>query len=502
MRWMRREVLKSGLAAAAATAGGRALASNLLPGDSSAPDQAAPQASPFTQRGYYITFMRAPLYTFETWKKIFDDIQQDGGNLVILWMAGSFRSKKFPITWQYNLEHNNIKHDFAGELIEYGHSLGMKVLLCLTPYGYDGTNQYALEHPELKAITADGNYTRMFGLGAWGFNLNPFRKEAETFMEEYTREMLAFYPNADGVLFESSDYAISACGSCPETYYQKEFQFVRRMSEEIWARKPDATVAVYPHYFSGTEVPGMKVKAEREYFDPRWTLFFTPHSAYLDPALVRQAKSSIYWDPSPTFGRPALIKAAAQKARAAGVTGFVPSFEPWNFRYSGPDQGATVLVGTRSTPFGFGWLQPGELPSRTLLMRLDRLAYREFSKNPKLPMERFSAIANQELFGGKASPALMDDLFFFEESFFLDRMWDSTCAIASPAYVRDRIERSELGPARLTEYRDRRRRIATIAERYKSASDPSTAELARNAAWVIERWQTSPDHVVVDNHLR
>ena len=30
------------------------------------------------------------------------------------------------------------------------------VLLGFTPFGYDGVNQYALEHPELKAVGKDG----------------------------------------------------------------------------------------------------------------------------------------------------------------------------------------------------------------------------------------------------------------------------------------------------------------------------------------------------------
>lgn len=134
-------------------------------------------------------------------------------------------------------------------------------------------------------------------------------------MLDYTHEMLDFYPNADGLLLESSDYAISYCMDCPETYYQKEFEFVRQISDEVWSGKPDATIAVYPHYFSGSEVPGLNVKGAKQVFDPRWTLFFTPHSTQLEPALIRQSKSSLYWDPSPTFGRPKLIQAAASVNR-------------------------------------------------------------------------------------------------------------------------------------------------------------------------------------------
>jgi hypothetical protein len=499
--WTRRDVIKSGVSAAAltATAQGAVTSASLQPHSFAEGQSAGPY---FTERGYYITFMRSPLFTFQTWKGILDAVRQDGGNLVILWMAGAFPSKKFPITWKYNAEHENVKNNFAGLLIDYGHQLGLKVLLGLTPYAYDGVNQYTIEHPELKAVTADGHYTPAFGLDAWGFNLNPYRPEAEQFMLEYTREMLAFYPNADGLLFESSDYAISYCADCDETYYEKEFSFVRQISDEVWARKRDATILVYPHYFSGGDIPGMKIKAAKEKFDPRWSLFFTPHSTHLDPALIKQARSSVYWSPSPTFGRPKLIQEAALTAKAAGCTGFVPSLEPWNFLFTGPDLGQPFLIGKRSYPFGFGWLKPGQNPVDELLMRLDRMAYREFSQNPDLPMEHFREVVSRELFLGKAKPQLLDDLFFVEESFFLDRNWDSFSAVASPAYLKGKIELGKLGPARLKEYRSRRARIALIAESYAGTTDANTAQLARTANWIITHWATSPDRGVIDEHLR
>lgn len=499
--WNRRELIRSGISIGALAASGRSSVSD----SAMYPDQPSDHSISehhFRERGYYITFMRAPLFSFETWKGVLDAVKQDGGNLVILWIGGAFPSRKFPITWQYNAGHENNKHNFAGKLIDYGHDLGLKVLLCVTPYGYDGVNQYAIEHPELKAINREGNFTAKFGLDAWGFNLNPYKPQARQFMFDYTTEMLDFYPNADGLLLESSDYAISYCNDCSKSYYDIEFDFVRSVSDELWRRKPDATVAVYPHYFSGSEVPGMNAKGAKQYFDPRWTLFFTPHSTQLEPALIHQAKSSLYWDPSPTFGRPKLIRAAAQRAKQAGFTGFVPSFEPWNFTFSGPDMGEAFLIGQRSSPFGFGWLKPGETPVNELFMRMDRLAYREFSRDPDLPFEVFRRALSGTLFQGKASEALLDDLLFVEESFFLDRTWDSTSAIATPGYVKGRIELGLLGPAKLTEYRDRLVRIAEIARRYAGASDQPTAELARTANWITRQWAESPASGVLEKHLR
>ena len=122
--------------------------------------------SPFAVRGYYMTFMRMPLWGLPEWKEALKCIEADGGNTVILWMGGGFRSKKFPITWKYNEEHRNVREDFGRELIEEAHRRGIRVVLGFTPFGYDGVNQYALEHPELKAKKADGSPVDAFGIGA------------------------------------------------------------------------------------------------------------------------------------------------------------------------------------------------------------------------------------------------------------------------------------------------------------------------------------------------
>lgn len=182
-------------------------------------------------------------------------------------------------------------------------------------------------------------------------------------------------------------------------------------------------------------------------------------------------------------GRSALITLqyilAARPAKQAGVTGFVPDSAPWNCVYSGPDMGHSFLVGTRVSPFCFGWLKPGQRPMHELPLRLDRLAYKEFSRNP------------EKFFDIKASAQLLDDLFFVEESFTIDRTWD-LAPVFSPAVVMGRIDLGESGPERLREYRDRLRKIG----------EPSTQELARMAAWIVVQWKHSPDGDILDKHLR
>ncbi|MEO8428607.1 MAG: hypothetical protein ABI651_16015 [Verrucomicrobiota bacterium] len=399
----------------------------------------------FRFRGYYITFMRMPTMGLTARKQTVDCVQADGGNTLLLWMGGAFRSKKFPVTWHYNREHKNVERDFARELIDYAHTKKIKVLLAFTPFAYDGVNQYPIEHPELKAIQRNGSTAQFWGMHSWGHNLCPSKHASQQFLLEYAREMFfEFYPNADGLMIESSDYAICFCADCKERFFDREFKFVKQISEEVWQRKPDAKIVVYPHYFSGRKVPGFDVAAAKQPFDPRWTLFFTPHSAHIDPELVQQSKTSIYWEDSPTRGTPAGIREAARKAQQFKITGFIPSLEAYSFVMEHSEGGEAHLVGKRLKPFGFEWLADGQMPFNELLVRVNRIAYREFTRNPDLPDAEFEKILGAETLSSPSDPQAIDDLLFVQESVFLDRSWWSASPLLVPDFLKARATREKV----------------------------------------------------------
>ncbi|WP_406699518.1 hypothetical protein V5E97_11700 [Singulisphaera sp. Ch08] len=443
---------------------------------------------PFAQRGYYITFMRMPTYDLADWKRIVDGIHDDGGNTLLLWVAGAFRSEKYPVTWKYNAEHENIRHDFVRELIDHAHTKGIKVQLGFTPFGYDGVNQYPLEHPELKAIGKDGKPVAPFGIGCWGYNLCPSRPESQRFMLEYVREMTARYSNADGLMIESSDYAVCHCKDCGERFFEKEFAFVRQISEEVWARKPEATVMVYPHYFSGAVVPGLGVNAARLPFDSRWTLIFTPHSAHPEPSLIRRAKGRLWWDDSPARRGPEEIRANAQRARREEMTGYVPSLEAFTFVATVAEEGQSWLKGRRQVPLGFGWLDPGDPPYDELLMRVNRIAYREFSRNPDLEIERYREILGREVFGGTSTPQAVDDLLELQSVFAAERTWCQPSPLTCPERVRAMKADGTMTPAKRREYRAALDRIHAVEARYQEPKSDGERELRRIARWVLDRW--------------
>jgi hypothetical protein len=445
---------------------------------------------PFAQRGYYITFMRMPTYDLADWKRIVNDIHDDGGNLLVLWVAGAFRSDQFPTTWRYNQDHENVRHDFVRDLIDHAHSKGIRVLLGFTPFGYDGVNQYPLDHPNLKAIAKDGKPVGAAGIGCWGYNLCPSKPESKRFMLDYVREMFfTFYPNADGLMVESSDYAICHCENCGERFFEQEFGFVKRISEEVWAKKPDAMIVVYPHYFSGAKVPGFDVKAARQPLDTRWTLFFTPHSAHLDPALIKQARTSLWWDDSPALRRPQDVQQGARRAKLAGVTGYIPSLEAYTFVATEPEEGQAWLKGRRQVPLGMGWLKDGDPPYDELPMRVQRIAYREFSRNPDLSFESFKEVLGREVFGPTATPQAVNDLLELQAVFATQRTWCQPSPLVCPDRVRAMSLRGALSPQTRADYRATLDRLRAIEQRHRDPTSPGEKELQQIARWVLDQWE-------------
>lgn len=472
----------------------------LLPAASPPSDQATVPPGPFQDRGYYITFMRMPTYDLAAWKHVVDGIHDDGGNLLLLWMGGAFRSKKFPITWKYNEEHQNVRHDFVRDLIDHAHARGIRVLLGFTPFGYDGVNQYPLEHPELRAIGKDGKPVGKFGIDCWGYNLCPSQPESQRFMLEYVREMFFdFYSNADGLMIESSDYAICHCLDCGQRFFEKEFGFVRQISREVWAKKPEAMIVVYPHYFSGTEVPGFGVRAAKLPFDPRWTLFFTPHSAHLDSALIRQARHSLWWDDSPARRHPQEIQQGARRARNAGVTGYVPSLEAHSFVATEAEEGQTWLIGRRLIPLGFGWLKESDPPYDELPMRVNRIAYREFSQNPELPFEEFRDKLGREVFGNASTPQLVDDLLELQAIFAHERSWCQPSPVVCPERVRAMKAQGQLTPQKQKEYRAVLTKLRAMEERHQQARSKGERQLLEIVRWVLGQWQGN-NQAILESH--
>lgn len=450
----------------------------------------AAAAEGFADRGYYLTLMRMPVMGLPEWKQAMDCFAEDGANMVILWMGGGFRSAKYPITWRYNEEHENVRQDFVRDLIDYAHLHKIRVLLGFTPFGYDGINQLPLEQPETKARRPDGKPVDSFGIHCWGWNLCPAQPAAQRFMREYIREMFfEFYPNADGLFIESTDYGVCHCAECSGgEYYRREFQFVQEISKEVWRAKSSATIIVYPHYFTGKKVPGLEATGARLPFDPRWTLFFTPHSAHFDADLLRQAKSAIFWSDSPVLGTPRKIQEHSRVARQNGMTGFVPSLEAFSYVPTHPEGGESYVVGKRRRPFGLDPRGAGKMPYRALPARIQRFAVREFSSDPNLPFETFKDRLGEHLFGAKVSAGAVEDALAFQEIWVYEADWYWQSPLLEPDFFAERSRKLKWSSERLAAYQAHLERLREIADRYRGSSNTGEKELQALAQEIVDRW--------------
>ncbi|MBL9138215.1 MAG: hypothetical protein JNK85_20265 [Verrucomicrobiales bacterium] len=482
--WTRRSFLAATLA-------------SFLPGKLAASNQAA---TVFQHRGYYLCFMRMPTFGLKVWREILDAVAEDGGNTVVLWMAGAFRSRKFPITWQWASDHANVKRDFGRDLIRHAHRRGIRILLGFTPFGYDGTNQVPLEKPHLKATGADGKPVASFGIGCWGWNLCPAQPESQAFMRDYIREMaFEFYPEADGLFIESSDYGICQCSRCGPRFFEQEFAFVREISNEVWNRRSEATVVVYPHYFSGARLrfAFAEATAAKQPFDPRWTLFFTPHSAALEPSLIARARSAWWWNEAPCRFDIANVRAGAQKARDSRCGGYLPSLECYSYVVSQTEFGEPWLVGKRQVPFGFGWLKEGENPYRTLPLRAIRLVYRELTGNPDLPDPELQARLGRRLFGAAWNRTHIEDLLTLFRIFNTDRDWSVPGALTTPGLVKDRADHGRLDAQRRATLRGQLAEVQSMAQRHRNPSRAEARELGRIAQWLVDQWPPEAQRILV-----
>ena len=209
---------------------------------------------------------------------------------------------------------------------------------------------------------------------------------------------------------------------------------------------------------------------------------------HLNPDLIKQARSSLWWDDSPALRRPQDIQQGAKRARDAGVTGYVPSLEAYSFVATVAEEGQAWLKGRRQVPQGFGWLAPGNPPYDELPMRVNRIAYREFSRNPDLSCERYKEILGREVFGSASMPHLVDDLLALQAVFATERTWCQPSPLVCPERVWAMKGRGELTAAKRDQYRRDIDRLRAVETRHREPRSDGEEGLHRIARWVLDRW--------------
>jgi hypothetical protein len=138
-------------------------------------------------------------------------------------------------------------------------------------------------------------------------------------------------------------------------------------------------------------------------------------------------------------------------------------------------------------------LDKADPPYRELPMRVNRIAYREFSRDPDLPFEGYRAILGREVFGEAATESLINDLLEVQAAFATERTWCQPSPVVSPDRVRAMKVQGQLTPRKRAGYRAALDRLRQIEQRHHEPKSDGERELVRIARWVVDEWQGEAD---------
>jgi hypothetical protein len=165
----------------------------------------------------------------------------------------------------------------------------------------------------------------------------------------------------------------------------------------------------------------------------------------------------------------------------------VPSFEAFTYVPTEPEDGQKYLVGVRQLPLGFGWLKGGEFPYDEVPARVNRVAYREYARDPDLSDADFRAALGEDLFGAASTAEAVDDALALQRILVTGRTWWQPALVASPDRVRALRSAGQLTAEQRAECRRVLGRLREIEERYRGRGGPF-AGLHAPAEWLIDRW--------------
>jgi hypothetical protein len=152
-----------------------------------------------------------------------------------------------------------------------------------------------------------------------------------------------------------------------------------------------------------------------------------------------------------------------------------------------PEEGRQYLVGKRQIPFGFGWVKKGLSPYDELPLRINRIAYKECTRNPDLSEAGLREVLGRDLFDDPGALEAVDDALFLQSLFVRERTWSQSAPLVSPDRVHDMASSGALTSAKKQEYRLALERVRRVDERWRSAG-PRFAVLSRIAQWIHSNW--------------
>ena len=119
------------------------------------------------------------------------------------------------------------------------------------------------------------------------------------------------------------------------------------------------------------------------------------------------------------------------------------------------------------------------MPYDELPIRVNRIAYREFSREPNLSMEEFKRRLGREVFGVDAQAVWVEDLLVLSRVFFEDRTWCQPSRLASPQRMQIDLAAERVKAEKTASYRKILEQVRQIASRHAEAGDAGRREITR-----------------------
>src|SRR5690606_34052754 len=123
-------------------------------------------------------------------------------------------------------------------------------------------------------------------------------------------------------------------------------------------------------------------------------------------------------------------------------------------------------------------LREGRTPYRALLARVQRFAFREFSRNPALAFADFEKRLGESIFGDAATPAKVKDLLELQRIFTFESDWYWSSPLTDPDFFAARASRLKFASEKLAAYRSNLDQLRTMAQRYRASLQPAEREMA------------------------
>ena len=153
-----------------------------------------------------------------------------------------------------------------------------------------------------------------------------------------------------------------------------------------------------------------------------------------------------------------------------------------------PEAGEPGQVGLRRQAFALDTSGEGKMPYGSLLARIQRFAFREFSHDPALSFADFQEHLGEYIFGEDAPPEMTADLLELQRIFTFESEWYWPSPLLDPAFFTARAQRLQWPPEKLAVYRKNLESLRTLARTYESSNNAAAREMTKLARKVVNAW--------------